>query len=307
MTRNKVFLTLVLSVTAGLITSAFGFWSVTEKEASSSSSARNNPSQPTGPSSTLNPTDLPQFKPDIVLEDPKAVPPTSPASPVPRPNPAPITPPPPATQLPPTLATSSYPQPREAKADVHPTNYGERFAANVHGQAVQNNWLIVLHETVGSAMSAINTFQTPHPRDEDQVSYHALIFLDGTIVYLVPPEKRAYGAGNSVFVGANGPEAVQTNANLPASVNNFAYHISLETPADGNHNGPVHSGYTEAQYQSLAWLIARTGVPIQRVTTHAKVDRSGERADPRSFDFSKFSAMLQPVTNLNASNTPPQN
>ena len=50
--------------------------------------------------------------------------------------------------------------------------------------------------------SAINTFQTPHPRDEDQVSYHTLIGLDGQVVDLVDgPLKRAYGAGFSAFLG----------------------------------------------------------------------------------------------------------
>lgn len=292
MTKSNVFLTLLLSVAAGLITSAFGFWSVTEKEAASTSAAQKDPIPSALPAP--QPGNLPEVQSDIVLVDPEVVPPTKTVPPSPAPsNPAPVNPPPPIPKPPLTSVSSPYPQPREVKATVDPTNYGERFAKNVDGQPVQNNWLIVLHETVGSGMSAIRHFQTPHPRDEDQASYHALIFLDGTIVYLVPPEKRAFGAGNSVFVGANGPEAVKTNPALPASVNNFAYHIALETPADGNHNGPIHSGYTEAQYQSLAWLIARTGVPAQRITTHAGVDRSGERSDPRSFDFSKFNGMLQ--------------
>ncbi|MGR3278760.1 N-acetylmuramoyl-L-alanine amidase [Acaryochloris marina NIES-2412] len=292
MTKSNVFLTLVLSVAAGLITSAFGFWSVTERESASTSAAQKGPAPSGFPAPT--PENLPEVESDIVLADPEVVPPTAPLTTAPAPNnPAPITPPPPVPQRPLTSVSSSYAQPREVKATVHPTNYGQRFVNNAQGQPVQNNWLIVLHETVGSGMSAIRHFQTPHPRDEDQASYHALIFLDGTIVYLVPPENRAFGAGNSVFVGANGPEAVKTNPDLPASVNNFAYHIALETPPDGNHNGPSHRGYSEAQYQSLAWLIARTGVPSQRVTTHAGVDRSGERSDPRSFDFSKFNAMLQ--------------
>lgn len=289
MTRNNVFLTLVLSVAVGLITSAFGFWSFAKQDASSSAT-RNTPAKPTSSVPAPIPSNLPEVQPDIALANPDIDLPTAPAT---NPGPAPITPPPPTTQPPLSVATSTYPQPREAKATVHPTNYGERFAANIKGQPVQNNWLIVLHETVGSGMSAIRHFQTPHPKDDDQASYHALIFLDGTIVYLVPPEKRAFGAGNSAFASANGLEAVQTSAGLPASVNNFAYHIALETPIDGDHNGPVHSGYSEAQYQSLAWLIARTGVPVQRVTTHASVDRSGERADPRSFDMAKFNTLLQ--------------
>lgn len=114
----------------------------------------------------------------------------------------------------------------------------------------------------------------------------------------MPPEKRAFGAGNSLFVGPNGPEAVKTHRKFAASVNNFAYHISLVTPADGNHNGRAHSGYTRAQYQSLAWLIQQTGVPPARITTHKAVDRSGERIDPRSFNpklLAEFQRLYPPA------------
>jgi hypothetical protein len=285
MIPKNAFLALFLSVVAGLIASAFGFWSIGEQNTpSSSASSQNSPASPTIPPPIVNPSDLPEVQTDVALAEPDITPPTS-------------TPPSsPATTVTPTSTLAPpapYPQPREVRATVHPSNYGDRYATNTYGQPVRNNWLIVLHETVGSGMSAIHHFQTPHVKDEDQASYHALIFLDGTIVYLVPPEKRAFGAGNSAFVGANGSESVQTNPDLPPSVNNFAYHIALETPADGDHNDPSHSGYSEAQYQSLAWLIARTGVPPERVTTHAAIDRSGERSDPRSFDTGKFRAMLQ--------------
>lgn len=179
-------------------------------------------------------------------------------------------------------------QPRQIVTFAHQTNFGDRKAADIKGKAVYNEPLVVLHETVGSLYGAISLFQTPHPRDDDQVSYHALIGLDGTIVYVVPPDKRAYGAGNSGFQG----EAVQTNPRYPASVNNFAYHISLETPPSGIHGGRRHQGYTDAQYRSLAWLVARTGVPNERLTTHREVDRSNSRLDPRSFDWRKFKRLL---------------
>ncbi|MGF1601702.1 MAG: peptidoglycan recognition family protein [Thermosynechococcaceae cyanobacterium] len=200
-------------------------------------------------------------------------------------SPAPVT-------VPPSIKNTGY-QPKQFQAAVHPSNYGERYARDAAGQPAKNDWIIVLHETVGSGTSAINHFQTPHPEDGDQASYHALIWLDGTIIYLVPPEKRAFGAGNSVFEGDRGPETVKTNPGLPPSVNNFAYHISLETPPNGRESKePTHSGYTQAQYQSLAWLVARTGVPGNRITTHRNVDRSGNRGDPRSFDVATFQSML---------------
>lgn len=182
--------------------------------------------------------------------------------------------------------------PRQGKASIHPTNYGERSIKDVYGRPINNQLLVVLHETVASATATINFFQAPHYKDSDQASYHALVTRDGTIIYFVPPEKRAFGAGNSVFEGPNGPETVKTDPNLPPSVNNFAYHISLETPGDGDHNHSSHSGYTEAQYQSLAWLVARTGVADNRITTHEAVDRSGQRQDPRSFELQKFLGIL---------------
>jgi N-acetyl-anhydromuramyl-L-alanine amidase AmpD len=188
-------------------------------------------------------------------------------------------------------SSSTY-TPPEKIALADPTNYGDRFLNDLQGRPAYHDPIVVLHETVGSASSAINFFQTRHPRDEDQTSYHTLIARDGTIVYLVPPDKRAFGAGDSAFAGAAGVEAVVTNPDFPASVNNFAYHISLETPSDGDNNGDYHSGYTSTQYQSLAWLVAKTGVSVERLTTHKQVDQSGTRKDPRSFNAQKFVQLL---------------
>lgn len=184
--------------------------------------------------------------------------------------------------------------PRQRVEWAYPTNYGERVSQDIHGAFVRNPLIVVIHETVGSAESAVNYFKTPnYSHEADQVSYHALIGLDGTIIFTVPFQYRAFGAGNSVFMGANGPESVQTNAKVPASVNNFAYHFSLETPADGRNNADRHSGYTDMQYQSLAWLVRYTKVPEARVTYHKTVDRSGTRKDPRSFNRDLFLQSLR--------------
>jgi N-acetylmuramoyl-L-alanine amidase len=189
-------------------------------------------------------------------------------------------------------ATVTSYRPRYQIAWAHPLNYGDRFVTDIYGKPVHNQPIIVLHETVYSATSAINTFRTPHQQDDKQVSYHTLIGLDGTVIYIVPPEKRAFGAANSVFMGDKGAETVKTHPSLASSVNNFAYHVSLETPADGRNRYRRHGGYTQAQYQSLAWLIAQSKVPDARITTHKAVDRSGSRSDPRSFDRRKFLALL---------------
>lgn len=183
---------------------------------------------------------------------------------------------------------------------VDPSNYGDRYAKDINGVPVRNQPIVVLHETSNSASSAINFFQTPHDNENIQASYHTLIKRDGTVIYLIPPEKRAFGAGNSVFDGPNGAETVKTNPNLPPSVNNFAYHVSLETPPEawGDNQVQTHSGYTEAQYNSLAWLIAQSQVPEDRITTHRAVDRSGQRIDPISFDFNKFFDLLHTYRHL---------
>ena len=182
--------------------------------------------------------------------------------------------------------------PRQVIQLADPSNYGDRYSTDAYGRPATNQFIAVMHETVGSAQSAINLFQTHHPNDHDQVSYHTLIGRDGTIYYIVPPEKRAFGAGNSTFNGPNGPETVTTNPAFPSSVNNFAYHVSLETPGDGRGNGPSHSGYTQAQYEALAWLLAQSSIPDSRITTHKAVDRSGSRQDPRSFDTNRFFTLL---------------
>jgi hypothetical protein len=182
--------------------------------------------------------------------------------------------------------------PREIIALAAASNYGDRYFKDLAGKPANLLPLIVLHETVGSMNSVISFFQEFHSDEDNQASYHTMVALDGTIVYFVPPDKRAFGAGDSVFISPFGREAVQTNPRYPSSVNKFAYHISLETPEDGMNDGYDHSGYTEAQYQSLAWLVAKTDVPLDRITTHKAVDLSGSRIDPRSFDFSLFQKKL---------------
>jgi hypothetical protein len=183
-------------------------------------------------------------------------------------------------------------QPSWFYAMADPSNFGERFPTDIYGNPVNNELIVVLHETVFSADSAIRFFKTPHPNEDQQSSYHCLIYRDGSIAQVVPFDKRAFGAGNSVFVGPNGPEAVKTHPKYPASVNNFAFHFSLETPRDGYGNGRGHSGYTPAQYHSLALLVDYVRVPNSRITTHQAVDRSGTRRDPRSFNAQLFWAQL---------------
>jgi N-acetyl-anhydromuramyl-L-alanine amidase AmpD len=83
---------------------------------------------------------------------------------------------------------------------------------------------------------------------------------------------------------------------MAGSVNNFALHLSLETPIDGENDAPRHSGYTSAQYDAMAVVLAdwmqRFQIPADHITTHRYVDLGMERADPRSFDWQALQVRL---------------
>jgi len=179
------------------------------------------------------------------------------------------------------------------KVSIDPSNYGRRYSRDAFGNPINPTpQIVVLHETVYSMDSAVGTFMTPHPNDDDQVSYHTLVGQDGKVLDLVDPARRAFGAGNSSFNG----RWVITNRKVGGSVNNFALHLSLETPPDGENESPGHSGYTQAQYDAVALVLAdwmrRYQIPPQNITTHRYVDLGGERSDPRSFHWNELEQRL---------------
>jgi N-acetyl-anhydromuramyl-L-alanine amidase AmpD len=186
------------------------------------------------------------------------------------------------------LVARGWVRPEQA-TPADPTNYGERQPRDVHGRRVPHTpQLIVLHETVLSEADTLKLFRTPHPRDEDQVSYHLLITPTGERLRLVADEARAYGAGMSAW----GDVSVRIRPTSVGSLNNVALHLSLVTPADGRGDSASHSGYTPAQYRAAASQVllwqARWGIPLNRLTTHAAVDRSRSRSDPRNFRWERF-------------------
>ena len=186
----------------------------------------------------------------------------------------------------------------EKNALADPTNYGERHAVDQWGRRlVSTPQIIVLHETVLNEEATINLFQTPHPNDNDQVSYHMIVGQDGSRLRVVPDLNRAYGAGMSAF----GDVTQRTKAGSVGSINNIALHISLVTPADGRGDASAHSGYTDAQYQNLAAQVllwqAKFGIPLTRLQP-AAVDRSRSRYDPRSFRWDFFQPYYQEAAKL---------
>lgn len=182
---------------------------------------------------------------------------------------------------------------RRRRVPIDPSNYGRRFDRDIYGNPIDPTpRMVVLHETVYGLESALNTFRTHHPNDDDQVSYHTLIGLDGQVIDTVDPADRAFGAGHSAFLG----RWVHTSRKVSGSVNNFALHLSLESPLDGEDAAPGHSGYSAAQYDALAVVLAdwmsRFPITPEAITTHRHVDVGGERADPRSFDWRELQRRL---------------
>lgn len=178
---------------------------------------------------------------------------------------------------------------QEVQAPAASSNYARRVHRDAEGQPIPSSpALIVLHETVIDLPTTIGLFQSSHDNDAVQASYHVLIGRDGQRVRVVADADRAYGAGDSAFEGYT----VRTTATNPPSINNIALHVSLESPADGRGDQADHSGYTPGQYQALAAQVLRWQalyrIPNGRVTTHAAVDRSQTRKDPRSFDWDAF-------------------
>ena len=140
--------------------------------------------------------------------------------------------------------------------------------------------LVVLHETIATTKKVLRLHGDP----EYLASYHTLIKRDGGIVYLVPSEHKAFAAGNSVFVNpvTNKEEAIN------GSVDDFAYHIALETPVDGmDRTKARHSGYTYEQYLSLAWLLRATGVSLERIVKHSDISQADEtlESEPRCLNL----------------------
>ena len=195
----------------------------------------------------------------------------------------------PAPQVAACAAVLRLPPERARPADA--SNFGVRQAVDAFGRPVPHHpQLIVLHETVISAADTARLFATPHPRDDDQASYHLLIDRAGQRLRIVPDAGRAYGAGMAAF----GDFTVRIRPTSVGSLNNVALHLSLESPADGRGDGDAHAGYTAEQYQVAAGQVllwqAAFGIPLSRVTTHQAVDRSHSRRDPRSFRWEAFDA-----------------
>jgi N-acetyl-anhydromuramyl-L-alanine amidase AmpD len=194
--------------------------------------------------------------------------------------------------------TSKAIMPTEEPQLADESNFGSRDSRDYLGRRLASHpRFVVIHETVMGEKDTISLFKTNHPNDNDQVSYHMLVARDGRLIRIVPDESRAYGAGMSHFMGST----FRAKRASAGSINNIALHISLVSPS-GFENSDSHTGYTEAQYASLAKQILKWqmqhGIPMSRVTTHYAVDRSHSRYDPRSFHWDKFDTVHGKLTEI---------
>jgi len=188
--------------------------------------------------------------------------------------------------------------PAEEQQLADSSNYGKRDSRDYLGRRLESQpRFVVIHETVMGEKDTISLFKTNHENDSDQVSYHVLVARDGRLIRIVLDENRAYGAGMSHVMGST----LRAKKDSAGSINNVALHISLVSPA-GFENSDSHTGYSEAQYTSLAKQILKWqmqyGIPMSRVTTHYAVDRSHSRYDPRSFHWDKFDQKHQTLTQI---------
>lgn len=145
--------------------------------------------------------------------------------------------------------------------------------------------LVVIHETAVSCSEVLDLHQSP----TFKASYHACIGRDGTIFYLVAPEEKAYAAASSIFMNTDGEEE-----HVNGSVDDFAYHIALESPVAVSEHDPIEAGFTEAQYKSLAWLISKTGINFDRVTTHGAI-KLAQTNEPQNFFIAKLQGLWSPL------------
>lgn len=115
--------------------------------------------------------------------------------------------------------------------------------------------LIIIHGTVGSDQGDLSWLMNP----ESEVSYHDLIFRDGSIHNLVPYELKAWHAGISSWRGV-------------PRCNDYSIGIGISNL--GWRNGaPEH--YTGEQYNSAGYLCAMAmrefKIPLSRIVGHYHV------------------------------------
>lgn len=153
-----------------------------------------------------------------------------------------------------------------------PSTWHSRPSPN-HGARPANTKIsgIVLH---ADAASTIASSMDWCRRRESGVSYHIMIGRNGSIYWLVPPERRAWHAGPSSWDGVR-------------DCNNYTIGVCLSNRNDGVE--PYSLLQRMAAVEVCALLCKHFDIPTARITTHALVATpKGRKTDPRGLDLSAF-------------------
>lgn len=127
---------------------------------------------------------------------------------------------------------------------------------------------VVLHSTVvPTTEDTVRVFLDP----KTQVSAHFVVGRDGQVIQMVPIEKRAWHAGESLLEGR-------------PRVNEYSVGIEMVNLNDGI------DPYPDAQVHAVAGIIrflrSRYEIPDSRIVSHAQIALpAGRKSDPANFDF----------------------
>lgn len=132
--------------------------------------------------------------------------------------------------------------------------------------------IVVLHYTgMADAASAIERLRDPEAR----VSCHYLVDEDGTVLRMVPEDKRAWHAGRSWWRGISG-------------VNGASIGIELVNP--GHEHG--YRAFPEPQMRALlpllAGIVARYGIARANVVGHSDVAPARKQDPGELFDWGRL-------------------
>lgn len=130
---------------------------------------------------------------------------------------------------------------------------------------------IVLHSTViPTTEDTVKVFLDP----KREVSAHFVVGKDGQVIQMVPVQKRAWHAGESILEDR-------------PRVNEFSVGIEMVNLNDGI------DPYPDAQIHAVAGIIrflrSRYEIPDSRIVSHEKIALpAGRKSDPANFDFARL-------------------
>ncbi len=130
---------------------------------------------------------------------------------------------------------------------------------------------VVLHSTViPTTEDTVRVFLDT----KTQVSAHFVVGKDGQVIQMVPIEKRAWHAGESILEGR-------------PRVNELSVGIEMVNLNDGT------DPYPDAQVHAVAGIIrflrSRYEIPDSRIVSHAQIALpAGRKSDPANFDFARL-------------------